>query len=69
MYAGGADTFLRAQRQENGQWISFPLPAKTDQSGRFTLYLELDKAGRYQLRALDPASGITSDPLVLEVKE
>ena len=39
------------------------------ESGRFTLYVEIDKVGRYQLRALDPASGVTSDPFVLVVKD
>jgi hypothetical protein len=68
-YPGGADRFLRAQRWEDGKWISFPLPAKTDQSGRFTIYVELARSGRYQLRAVDPASGLTSNPTVVLVKD
>jgi hypothetical protein len=35
-YRGGADTFLRVQCWERGQWLAFPLATKTDQSGRFT---------------------------------
>jgi hypothetical protein len=35
-YRGGADTLLRVQRWEACEWLPFPVPAKTDQSGRFT---------------------------------
>ena len=44
-YRGGADTSLRVQRWEGGQWLAFPLPTKTDQSGQFTAYVELGQAG------------------------
>jgi hypothetical protein len=67
-FRGGADTFLRVQRWEGGKWLSFPLPAKTDQSGRFTAYVELGQPGRYQLRVLDPDSGGTSKTFVLVIK-
>ena len=66
-YAGGAGVFLSAQRREKGKWISFPMPAKSDEAGRFTLYVELDRAGRYQLRAIDPASGTASEPFFVTV--
>jgi hypothetical protein len=68
MYHGGADTFLRVQRSEGGKWLNFPLPTKTDQSGQFTAYVELGQPGRYQLRVLDPNSGVTSKPFVLVIK-
>jgi hypothetical protein len=68
MYRGGADTFLRVQRWEGGQWLAFPLPTKTDQSGRFTAYVELGQPGRYRLRVLDPESGVKSKPFVLVIK-
>jgi hypothetical protein len=68
MYHGGADTFLRVQRWEGGKWLDFPLPTKTDQSGQFTAYVELGQPGRYQLRVLDPNSGVTSKPFVLVIK-
>jgi hypothetical protein len=68
MYHGGADTILRVQRWEGGQWLAFPLPTKTDQSGRFTAYVELGQPGRYRLRVLDPESGVKSKPFVLVIK-
>ena len=67
-YRGGADASLRVQRWEGGQWLAFPLPAKTDQSGQFTAYVELGEPGRYQLRVLDPDSGVTSNPSVVVIK-
>ena len=59
-YRGGADTFLRVQRWEGGEWLAFPIPTKTDQSGQFTAHVELGQPGRYRLRVLDPDSGATS---------
>jgi hypothetical protein len=67
-HRGGAGTFLRVQRWEGGEWISFPLPTKTDQSGRFTGYIEFGRPGRYRLRVLDPGSGLTSKTFVLVIK-
>jgi hypothetical protein len=67
MYRGGPDTFLRVQRWEGGEWLDFPVPTKTDQSGRFTTYVELGQPGRYRLRLLDPDSGLTSKPFVVVI--
>jgi hypothetical protein len=67
-YRGGAETFLRVQRWEKGKWLAFPIPTKTDQSGKFTTYVEFDQPGRYQLRVLDPGSGAASKPFVLMIK-
>jgi hypothetical protein len=67
-YRGGAGTFLRVQRWEGGKWLDFPLPTKTDQSGRFITQAEFGQPGRYQLRVLDPASGVTSRPFVVVIK-
>ena len=67
-YRGGADTFLRVQWWEGGRWRGFPLPTKTDQSGRFTAYVELGQPGRYRLRVLDPESGVKSEHFVLVIK-
>jgi len=66
-YRGGADTFLRAQRLEGGEWVDFPIPTKTDQSGKFTTYVELGRPGRYRLRVMDPNSGVTSKTFVLVI--
>jgi hypothetical protein len=67
-YRGGADTFLRVQRWEGGNWVDFPLTPKTNQSGQFTAYVELWDPGRYRLRVLDPDSGVTSKTFVLLIK-
>jgi hypothetical protein len=67
-YHGGADTFVRVQRWEGGEWLDFPLPTKTDQSGQFTAYVEFGQPGSYRLRVLDPGSGVTSKPVVLVIK-
>ena len=67
-YSGGADTFLRVERWEGGKWLAFPVPTKTDQSGRFTAYAEFGQPGRYRLRVLDPDSGVTSKPFVLVIE-
>ena len=67
-YPGGGDTFLRVQRWEGGKWLDFPLPTKTDSSGKFTAFIELGQPGRYRLRVLDPDSGVTSKILVLVIK-
>jgi hypothetical protein len=67
-YRGGADTLLRVQRWEGGKWLAFPVPTKTDQSGKFTAYVELGQPGRYRLRVLDPDSGVTSEPFVLVIR-
>jgi preprotein translocase subunit SecG len=66
-YHGGADRFLHVQRWEGGKWLAFPLPTKTDQSGRFTAHVELGQPGRYRLRVLDPDSGVTSKTFVLAI--
>ena len=67
-YRGGPDTFLQVQRLEGGDWLSFPLPAKTDQSGQFTTYVELERPGHYWLRVVDPGSAVTSKPFVLVIE-
>ena len=67
-YPGRPKTFLRVQRLERGQWLDFPLPTKTDQSGQFTTYVELERPGRYWLRVVDPGSAVTSKPFVLVIE-
>jgi hypothetical protein len=67
-YRGGPDIFLQVQRLEGRDWLSFPLPTKTDQSGQFTTYVELERPGRYWLRVVDPGSAVTSKPFVLVIE-
>ncbi|HSU34860.1 MAG TPA: hypothetical protein VLJ88_04295, partial [Propionibacteriaceae bacterium] len=68
IYHGGSDTILRLQCWEDGKWLAFPLPTKTDRSGQFTAYVEFGQPGRYRLRLLDPDTGVMSKPLVLAIK-
>ena len=67
-YRGGADTFVRVQRSEVGKWVTFPVPTKTNQSGKFTARVELGTPGRYRLRVVDPNSGVASKPFVLVIQ-
>jgi hypothetical protein len=67
-YPGGADTLLRVQRWERHRWLAFPLPTQTDQSGRFTAYVELGQPGLYWLRVMDPDSRVKSEPFLLVIK-
>jgi hypothetical protein len=67
-YRGGANTFLRVQRWEEGKWLDFPLPTKTDQSGQFITQAEFGQPGRYRLRVLDPDSDVASKPFVVVIK-
>ena len=67
-YRGEADTLLRVQRWEEGKWLAFPVPTKTDRSGQFTAYVEFGQPGRYRLRVLDPKSGVTSKTFLLVIK-
>jgi hypothetical protein len=66
-YRSGPDRFLQVQRWEGGEWLAFPVPTKTDKSGKFTAYVELGQPGRYRLRVLDPDSGLTSKPFVVVI--
>ena len=67
-YRGRADALLRVQLWQRHTWRAFPLVTTTDQSGRFTAYVELGQPGRYRLRVLDPESGVKSKPFVLVIK-
>jgi hypothetical protein len=67
-YRGGPNTFLQVQRLEQGKWLSFPLPTKTDDEGRFTAYVELGQPGGYWLRMLDPGSGVASQTFAVMIK-
>ena len=56
------------QRWEGDEWLSFPVPTKTDKAGQFTTYVELAQPGRYRLRVLDPDSDVTSKTFVLLIE-
>jgi len=44
------------------------VPAKTDNSGRFTARVEIPQPGRHRLRVIDLDTGATSEPFVLVIK-
>jgi hypothetical protein len=56
------------QRWEDGKWLAFPVPTKTDKSGRFTTYVQFDQPGQYRLRMLDASSGVTSKTFLLVIE-
>jgi hypothetical protein len=58
---------LQVQRWEGGEWLAFPLPTKTDKSGKFTAFVELGQPGRCRFRVVDPDSGVTSETFVLVI--
>ena len=68
-YHGGGQRFLQVQLWVDGTWQPFPVPAKTDGSGRFRAYVELDRPDSYRLRVRDPQSTVTSDPFRLVIKD
>ena len=68
-YRSGPDTLLRVQRWEGGMWLDFPVPTKTDKSGRFTAHVEFGLPGRYWLRVLDPESAVESKPFQVVIKK
>lgn len=66
---GEPDTALRVQHLESpGRWTDFPLPAVTDEAGRFQTYVELNRRGPHKVRVVDPASGAVSVAFVIEVR-
>ena len=66
-FGAGAGTTLRLQRQQQGDWVNFPLPTTTDRGGRFTAYVELGKPGSHRLRVVDPGSGTSSEVVVVNI--
>jgi MFS superfamily sulfate permease-like transporter len=67
-YRGRPETFLQVERWEGGKWVAFPLPTKTDRSGRFSTYVEFGQPGSYPLRVVDASSGLKSKTFVLVIK-
>jgi len=66
-YAGGAGATLQVQRLEGGSWTAFPTTASVD-GETFTTYVELGQPGANQLRVLDPATGRTSNVVVVTIR-
>ena len=68
-YAGaGRGTMLRVQTRVEGEWVDFPLPTITDESGRFTAHVELAALGEHRLRVIDPKTGTSSKTVVVVIR-
>jgi hypothetical protein len=59
---------LRVQLEEDGTWSSFPLRIVVGEDGHFATYVELGGTGPNRLRMLEPATGATSDVVVVTVR-
>ena len=68
-YHGGPDTFVHVQRREGaGNWVVFPLPAKTDQLGRFIVHVEIGEVGHHWVRVIDPIKKVKSQGFVVVIE-
>jgi hypothetical protein len=52
---------LHVQVRQHRTWITFPLPAVCDDSGRFKAYVELGHRGVNRLRVIDRSTGDVSN--------
>ncbi len=68
-YVGSrARTILRIQQQQGADWVDFPLPTTTDESGNFTVHVELASPGEHQIRIVDPKSDAVSQPVTVVIR-
>jgi hypothetical protein len=52
---------LHVQLRRHHRWVTFPLPAMTDASGRFTAFVELARSGPNRVRVIDRRTGDVSN--------
>jgi hypothetical protein len=62
-----ARTILRVQQHQGGDWVDFPLPTTTDDSGDFTAYVELGSPGEHRVRIVDPATNTVSESVIVVI--
>ena len=68
-YVGSpARTILRIQQRQGADWVDFPLPTTTDESGNFTAHVELASPGEHQIRIVDPMSDAVSQPVTVVIR-
>jgi hypothetical protein len=48
--------------------VDFPVPTKANDSGKFTAHVEFWQPGRYEVRVIDPDSGVVSKTFVVVIK-
>jgi hypothetical protein len=58
---------LHVQLEAGGSWSSFPLGVVVGEDGRFATYVELGGTGPNRLRMVEPATGTTSNEVVVTV--
>jgi hypothetical protein len=58
---------LQVQLRAPRGWITFPVPAVTGSTGRFTAYVELGRPGPNRLRVIDPATADVSNIVTVTV--
>lgn len=68
-YVGSsARTILRVQHRRGGHWVDFPLPTTTDESGNFTVHVELGTTGEHQVRVVDPRTHTVSETVLVVIR-
>lgn len=65
-YPGGNGRSLQVQRRESGSWARFPTSA-TVSGGSFRTYVASGQPGPNPFRVVDPATGATSNVVVVQV--
>lgn len=59
---------LRVQLADSdGEWSSYPLSIVVDDEGHFSTFVELGRTGPNRLRMVEPATGVTSNEVVVTV--
>jgi hypothetical protein len=64
----GAKQSLNVQVRQHHKWITFPLPAVCDKSGRFKAFVELGHRGVNRLRVIDRRTGDVSNVAAVTVR-
>lgn len=65
-YPGGQGATLQVQRFAGGNWADFPVTVSVT-GGSFSTYVQTGQTGENRFRVLDPASGTSSNEVVVRV--
>lgn len=65
-YPGGQGATLQVQRFTGGSWSDFPVTVSVV-GGSFSTYVQTGQTGENRFRVLDPASGTSSNEVVVSV--
>jgi hypothetical protein len=58
---------LRVQERIKHTWVTYPLPAMTNSSGRFTTFVSLARFGLARVRVIDPRTGLAAPAVSVRV--